>query len=164
MDLTKILAISGKPGLYSIVSEGRNSIIVESLIDGKRFPAYATQKISNLGEIAVFTTGEERPLSEVFKSITKVFDGQSAPDANSEGHILKTAFEKVLPDYDKERVYVSDMKKIFSWFNLLLQKNMLNFEDNESPAAEKETANQEDAAVVEKNPAVKKAKAVSKKD
>lgn len=129
MELSKILAISGKPGLFKIISQTRNSIIVESLIDGKRTPAYATQKISNLEEIAIFTTGEEIPIADVFKRILDKTEKKNVDNIVSDNSKLKQFFEEVLPEYDKERVYTSDMKKVITWYNILLKNNMLESDE-----------------------------------
>ena len=129
MELSKILAISGKPGLFKMISQTRNSIIVESLIDGKRMPAYATQKISNLEEIAIFTTGEEIPLADVLKIILDKTEKNSVDDIISDNAKLKHFFEEILPEYDKERVYASDMKKVITWYNILLKNNLLESDE-----------------------------------
>jgi hypothetical protein len=144
--LKGILSISGKPGLYKMVTQGKNSIIVESLIDGKRIPAHSFAKVISLEDIAIFTETEEVPLAEVFKVIIeKEGDGNPAPDSKKiSTDDLKAYFDEILPDYDRDRVYVSDMKKVLIWFNLLLEKDLLK-EDEEvkeektdSEAAEEE--------------------------
>ncbi len=145
MDLSKILAISGKPGLFKIISQTRNSIIVESLVDGKRTPAYATQKISNLEEIAIFTSGEEMPLADVFKRIFDKTDKKSVEDVISDNAKLKLFFEEVIPEYDKERVYASDMKKVINWYNILLKNNLLDLE--EAPIEEEPKSNTENETI-----------------
>ena len=129
--LKGILAISGQPGLFKLVTEAKNSIIVESLITGKRMPAYSTSKVSSLSDIAVFTDTGEVTLTEVFK---KIFDKENGTeiDKMDSGNGVKTYFEEILPEYDRTRVYVSDMKKIFQWYNLLLTHDLLNFEEDEA--------------------------------
>jgi hypothetical protein len=144
MDLTKILSISGKPGLYKIISQTKNNTIVESLIDGKRFPAYPSQKISILEEIAIFTTGEEIPLIDVLKLIyNKTQKKEVEHDIISDNLKLKSFFEEILPEYDKERVYVSDMKKVISWYNILLKNNILDFETQENSENSEPNNNEE---------------------
>ena len=128
MELSKILAIAGKPGLYKMLSQTKNGFIVESLTDSKRFPVYAHERISSLEEISIFTTVEEDlPLKEVFRKIYEKTGGMQAPDPNSGSESLKKFFGEAVPEYDPERVYVSDMKKAVTWFNLLLEKDMMDF-------------------------------------
>jgi hypothetical protein len=125
--LKGILAISGQPGLFKLVTEAKNSIIVESLLTGKRIPAYSTSKISALSDISVFTETGEIQLKDLFKRLQE--SGKTlSPKASS--NEIKALFEEVLPDYDKDRVYVSDMKKIFQWYQLLSEKDLL-IEDEE---------------------------------
>lgn len=137
MDLSKILSIAGKNGLFKVVSQGKNTVIVESLIDQKRFPAFGHEKISSLEEISVFTTGEDISLKEVFKAFHTKLEGKSAPDPKSDNQALKTFFGEMIPDYDKERVYASDIRKMLQWYNILLMHDMLDFKEEETqePAA-----------------------------
>jgi len=125
--LKEILFISGHGGLFKMVSQAKNSVIVESLVDGKRMPTYATSRISVLEDISVFTEEGETTLEEVFKLIHKKEDGKQAISHKSSADELKKYMESVLPNYDKERVYVSDIKKVISWYNLLIEKEMLDF-------------------------------------
>ena len=120
--LKGILSISGQPGLFKMVTESKNSIIVESLLTGKRIPAYSTSKISALSDISVFTQTGEIQLKELFEKIQTNGKVISAKASTNE---LKALFEEVLPDYDQDRVYVSDMKKIFQWYQLLSELNLL---------------------------------------
>jgi hypothetical protein len=131
MDLKDLMAISGYPGLFKFVSQGRNAIIVESLEDKKRMSAYSTSKISTLEEIAVFTESGEVPLSDVFKKVYRHADGREVLSHKSAGNEIKDFFEEVLPDYDREKVYISDMRKIINWYNLLIQFNLLHPEEEE---------------------------------
>ena len=144
MDLSEILSISGKPGLFKVVAQTKNGVVVESLLDGKRHTAFASERMSSLEEISVFTEDDDKPLRDVFKSIFDKQDGKAAINHKSDGKALKAFFEEVMPDYDKERVYTSDIKKILQWYNLLLEKEMLSFED-ESASAET-TADKEESA------------------
>ncbi len=121
--LKGILAISGQPGLFKMVTEAKNSIIVESLLTGKRIPAYSTSKISALADISVFTETGEIQLKELFKRIQE--SGKEISPKVSPAEI-KTIFEEVIPEYDKSRVYASDMKKIIQWYQLLNEKDLLN--------------------------------------
>ncbi len=139
MDLSKILSISGKPGLYKLVGEAKNNIIVESLIDGKRVPAFSHERISTLQEISIYDENEDVPLKDVFKKIYEMQDGKTVLNPKkASSNEIKALFEKVLPDYDRDAVYVSDMKKVFTWYNFLLEKDMLEFPEEEEEAAEAE--------------------------
>jgi hypothetical protein len=129
--LKDILAISGQAGLFKMVSQSKNAIIVESLVDGKRIPAYASARISALEDISVYTYEGDVKLTEVFKNISEKESGGAALDAKASNDALKNYFTQVLPNYDKERVYVSDIKKIISWYNLLQAAAMLDFSKNE---------------------------------
>ena len=135
MDLKEIMSVSGQSGLYRFISQGRNGIIVESFSDKKRSFVNASSKVSSLEDIAIFTSDEEVPLKQVIKSIFEHENGGPAPDPKSSPEELKAYMEKILPTYDHERVYVSDIKKLVTWYNTLLSLNMLTFE--EEPAAEK---------------------------
>ena len=120
--LKGILSISGQPGLFKLVTETKNSIIVESLLTGKRIPAYSTSKISTLSDISIFTETGEILLTELFVRVKKS-EKLISPKATSDE--IKAFFKEVLPEYDKDRVYVSDMKKILQWYQLLSDQNML---------------------------------------
>lgn len=134
--LKEILSISGKPGLFKLISSSNNAIIVESLLDGKRFPTYSTAQIIALDDIAIYTESEDMPLREVFKAISKKTNGAKAISHKESANALKAFMKEVIPVYDEERVYVSDMKKLFQWYNLLHDKGMLNFEESEENKAE----------------------------
>jgi hypothetical protein len=120
MNLEKILSISGKPGLYRIISQSKKSIIVESLVDKKRFPVNALNSVSALGDIAIYTYDEEVPLKEVLRNMFTKENGGEALDPNSDKKKLLDYFREVLPEYDEERVYTSNFKKIASWYNILV--------------------------------------------
>jgi hypothetical protein len=144
MDLSKILAITGKPGLYLVISQTKSGALVESIIDKKRIPVFATEKLSSLNDISIFTTDEDLPLKAVLKAIYEKENGGKCIDHKSDNNALKKYMEEVVPNFDKDRVYVSDIKKLFSWYNLLQQENLLDFseetENNEKTedSAEKE--------------------------
>ena len=123
MELEKIIAISGKPGLYEIKSQTKGGVIVESLIDKKRFPVNSVHNISTLSNIAIYTFEGEKPLSEVFTEIHKVENGKKSINPKSSKDDLISYFSKVLPDYDDERVYVSNIKKVIQWYNTLIDVN-----------------------------------------
>lgn len=136
MDLKEILAISGYSGLYKFISQGRNGIIVESFADKKRTFISAATKVSSLNEIAIFTESEEVPLSDVFKAIFEMESGGKAPDPKSSNEELKSYMAKILPDYDKTRVYVSDIKKLVNWYNILLENELMVFNDDDEAKKE----------------------------
>ena len=135
--LKGILAISGQSGLFKLVAESKNSIIVESLDSKKRIPVYSSAKVSALEDIAIYTYEGDIPLVEIFKTISDKEEGGAALSSKSSGNELKTYFEEVVPEYDVDRVYVSDIKKVLLWYNTLHQKEMLDFTDLEEKAEEK---------------------------
>ena len=124
--LKGLLAISGQRGLFKMVSQAKNSIIVESLLDGKRIPAYATSRISALEDISIYTEEEDVKLADVFKAIYEKANGGKAIDPKSSGNELKNYFEEVLPSYDRDRVYVSDIKKVLTWYNILIENDLID--------------------------------------
>lgn len=128
MDLTKIVSISGKPGLYLIKSQAIGKIIVESVIDGKCSPAFARDRMSSLEEISIFSTDEDRPLKEVFMMIhEKMGDKVDFDFKKASNDELREKFAFVMPDYDEDAVYPSDMKKVFAWYQMLNDKGLLDF-------------------------------------
>ena len=138
--LKEILNISGKPGLYKLLSYGKNTIIVESLIDKKRMPAHAREKIISLGDVAIYTTGEDVPLSKVLESIYAKYEGKPIElDKYTTPEELHKFFTGVLPDYDEDRVYKTDIKKLISWYNVLVNAGFISFADKEEPAEEEKT-------------------------
>ena len=146
MDLTKIVSISGKPGLYVVKSQAVGRLIVESVIDGKCIPAFARDRMSSLEEISIFSMDEDRPLKEVFMMIhEKMGDKVDFDYKKASNEELREKFAFVMPDYDEEAVYPSDMKKVFAWYQMLVDKNLLDFtveeqkeETPEVPAEEAE--------------------------
>ena len=127
MELKDILAISGQPGLYKFVAQSMRGVIVESLVDGKRMNAAATSRVSALTEISMFTEGEDIALADVFTNIWNYTEGKEAISHKESAEKIKEEFAKVLPEYDRERVHVSDMKKCFAWYNLLVQAGFTEF-------------------------------------
>ena len=132
--LKKILSISGKSGLYKLVSYGKNMLIVEGLSDGKRVPAYSHDKIISLGDIAIYTYNEEVALSSVMQTIYDKNEGK-AVDAKqySDKKSLFAYFEEILPDFDQERVYPNDIKKVITWYNLLVGAGFTSFKETPPP-------------------------------
>lgn len=161
MKLTGIIAISGRPGLFKVVAQGKNNVIVESLIDNKRFPAYSSDRISALEDISIYTYDEEKPLKEIFLSIHTKENGGEAISHKEDQTKLISYLEEILPNYDKERVYVSDIKKLFQWYNLLHKSGNLIIPTEEAKVEEEivatETTEEKKAAKKEKAPAKPKA-------
>ncbi len=148
MKLKDILAISGKSGLFKFISQGRNGIIVESFDDHKRMAVPSSAKVSALEDIAIFTDKEEVPLADVFKKIYEKESGKETINHKSSPEELKALLESILPNYDKERVYVSDMKKLVHWYNILVSLNMIDLkedkeEEKEEAGDDKKTAKAE---------------------
>ena len=137
--LKEILSISGKPGLFKLISNTPNALIVESLLDGKRSPAYSNAKIIALEDISIYTENEDIPLKSVFKRIFEKENGKPAINHKESANAITAYIESVLPEYDKNRAYVSDMRKMIQWYNLLLSKNLLNFEEEEGKQEESAT-------------------------
>jgi len=131
MDLNKILSIAGKPGLYRLVAQSKNGLIIESLLDGKRMNAFMNEKISSLEEISLFSHSEDVALKDVLRNMFNLTNGQKAIDNKADDVKIKEFFGQIVPDYDKERVYVSHMRKVIGWYNLLLEKGMLDFTEEE---------------------------------
>jgi len=138
MDLSKIMSVSGKSGLFLSIGQTKNGLIVESLVDKKRFPVYVSDKVSSLADISVFTNDKDLPLKEIFKKISEKENMQTCIDSKSDDKKIKAYFEEILPDYDKERVYVSDMRKMLSWYNLLQSLKMLSFEEEKNEEVKEE--------------------------
>ena len=156
MVLKDILAISGEPGLFKFIAQGKNAIIVEHLETKKRSSAYGSAKVSSLEDIAIFTEKEDIPLGKVFDLIHEKMNGGTAIDSKSDNSKLKSWFEEILPDYSKDKVYVSDIKKVAQWYNILHKLDLLVKEEPEKDDKE-ENSKTEDKAP-EKAEAKKKAK------
>ncbi len=133
MELREILAISGQPGLYKYVAQSARGIIVESLADGRRFNAPASSRVSSLTEISVYTEGDDIPLAEVFTRIYAHTGGKQAVSPKETPEKLKAAFAEALPEYDRQRVHVSDIKKCFAWYNTLVAAGFTEFKLPEEP-------------------------------
>lgn len=153
IDLTGIISISGQPGLYKVIAQSKNGIIVENLNDKKRTSISSTAKVSSLEDISMFTTGEDKPVSEIMKSIFDKEKGGACIDSKADDKTAIAYFESVLPEYDKERVYVSNMRKLFNWYNGLQSTGNLK----EKTADVKDEATEKIVkAATEKKAAVKK--------
>ena len=136
-----ILAISGKPGLYKLVSQGKNNLIVEALdATHKRMPAFATDRITSLGDIAMFTETDDVPLTDVLDNMKKLEDGKKASinEKKASSAELREYFSKVLPEWDQDRVKDSHIKKLITWYNILIEAGITDFKDEEPEAASAE--------------------------
>jgi hypothetical protein len=140
-ELEKILSVSGKPGIFLLLTGSKNTIVAESLLDGKKQPIHSNQRVSSLSDISIFTIEEDVPLREVFLKMKEHYTSGPSIDAKSDGKILRGEVVKFLPTYDAERVYDSDLRKLFGWYNILQAKDMLDFQE---PVAVEEGDNQSD--------------------
>tara|TARA_R110000868_G_scaffold282952_4_gene543324 strand:+ start:749 stop:1300 length:552 start_codon:yes stop_codon:yes gene_type:complete len=137
MDLKGIISISGKSGLSKIVSQSRGGLIVESLEDGKRFAVHGSERVSSLEDISIYTYEEDLLLTEVFEAMFKKAEGKQILSHKSSAEELRAYLKEVLPNYDEERVYTSDIKKLVQWFNILIDKKLLSI-TKEKKVADKE--------------------------
>ncbi len=168
MNLSGIIAISGRPGLYKVITQGKNNVIVESLIDKKRFPAYASDRISALEDISIYTYEEDASLKDILIAIFKKEEGKECPSHKEDISILQNYILEILPNYDQERVYPSDLKKLFQWYNLLLSSGNLTpaeednkEEKNEDSNKSKKEAGNKDEKVASTKKIVAKSKTTS---
>ncbi|MCG8576141.1 MAG: DUF5606 domain-containing protein [Flavobacteriales bacterium] len=133
MDIRGIIAISGKPGLYKVAAQGRNNIIVQSLETAKKFPAFASDKISALEDISIYTYEEDVPLSEVYQKLAELEDYKASIHHKEPADKLRERLSEFLPDYDQDRVYDQDIRKLFQWYNILVEHGFItkDAEENE---------------------------------
>ena len=131
MDLKDIISISGKTGLFSVVGKSKNNVIVESIIDKKRFPIFNTNRISALSDISIYTYEEEVLLSDIYRKIHKSNDGKPTINHSESTEKLRSKLEEFVPNFDKEQVYNSDIKKLFQWYNLLYKTKKLKLKKSE---------------------------------
>lgn len=137
--LKTILSITGRPGLFKIISQGKGILVVEELGSGKRFPAHSRDKVVSLGDIAMYTESGDTPLGEILDKVYAHYEGKQIDVkglVSSKG--LRPAFEEIVEDYDRERVYENDIKKLFTWYNILIKNGFTKFaeeEKTEEPAA-----------------------------
>ncbi|MCM1138492.1 MAG: DUF5606 domain-containing protein [Muribaculum sp.] len=142
--LKTILSIAGRPGLFKLVNRGKNMLIVESLATGKRTPAYAHDKVISLGDITMYTTNGDQPLGEVLESVKKINDGNPVDIKAIGGDMaIRCYFETILPDFDQDKVYTTDIKKLLTWYNQLLAAGVSEFVEKEEPN-QAETTEKED--------------------
>jgi hypothetical protein len=159
--LKEILSITGKSGLYKLVSRGKNLLVVESLLDGKRIPAYSHDKVISLGDISIFTQNGDVKLGEVLEKVKeKENSAAAAISAKADNDALRAYLAEILPDFDRERVYPSDIRKMLNWYNILINAGITDFktetENKEGePTAELTEKEPVKIAQVQKNTAVK---------
>lgn len=142
--LKQILSISGRPGLFKLVNQGKNMLIVENLATGKRTPAYAHDKVISLGDIAIYTEDEDTPLADVFEAIKEKSEAQPV-DVKSLGgdKEIREYFSSILPTFDDDRVYTNDIKKVFSWYNQLIAAGIDKFKDDDASNGDSEEKSKE---------------------
>ena len=158
MNLEKILSISGKPGLYALKVQTRTGFLAESLVDGKKISVSLKVNVSLLSEISIYTLNEEKPLTEVMRNIAIKENEGPAISHKEDNATLVAYFSEILPEYDSERVYPSDIKKVLNWYNLLQSKGMVSKEEPKIDNAEEVLEKVVEEVTAEKGPA-KKAKA-----
>ncbi len=165
MNLEKILAISGKPGLYALKVQTRSGFVAESLLDGKKITVGLRSNVSLLSEISMYTNTEEKPLAEVMRNIAVKEDNGPALSHKEDNGKLVAYFKEVLPDYDADRVYPSDIKKVLNWYNMLQAKGLVSKEapvkeaaksEQETPGTETPAVEVKSEAKAEKTPAAPK--------
>ncbi len=140
IDLTGIISISGQPGLFKIVAQSKNGIIVEGLSDKKRVNVYASTKVSTLSDISMFTTGDDKPIEEIMTSVFDKEKGGVAIDNKADDKAIEKYFSEILPEYDKERVYVSNMRKLINWYNALQTSGNLKQKEENKDGEDKTIA------------------------
>ena len=140
IDLTGIISISGQPGLFKIVAQSKNGIIVEGLADKKRLNVYASTKVSTLSDISMFTTGDDKPIEEIMTSVYEKEKGGPAIDTKSDDKAVEKYFSEILPEYDKDRVYISNMRKLINWYNALQSNGGLKQKEEAKEGEEKSKA------------------------
>lgn len=141
--LKTILSIAGKPGLYRLVNQGKNMLIVESLTDGKRIPAYMRDKVMSLGDISMYTVEADVPLAAIMQSAYEKTEGKPVDVKALGDEGLRALFGEILPDYDRDRVYITDIRKFFQWYNALLAAGFTSFVE-ETPAKDAQEAETEE--------------------
>ncbi len=152
MNLKDILSISGQSGLFKYISQGRQGIIVESFEDKKRTCVYTTQKVTTLEDISIYSDDKEVPLADVFKTIFDREKGGETINHKSSPEELKKYMTEILPNYDKEKVYVSDIKKVVQWYNLLHKHDLLKFEEEKKEKKEEKKEKEEKTEEVKEEP------------
>lgn len=139
MKISEILAIAGKPGLFKILASSSKNLVVESLIDGKRTSVPGSVRVSSLADITMYTTSDDVPLKDILEGMHKKTKGEQAPSHTGDPQEIKDFIDSVVKDLDHDRIYVSDLKKLVQWYNLILSKDGLPFEAEEEVEAKEET-------------------------
>ncbi len=156
MNLSGIIAISGKGGLFTVAGQSKNNVIVESVIDGKKFPAFSSNRISALEDISIYTYEGDELLSDIFKLIFEQEKGGEAPSHKDNVNDLKKYLRGIIPEYDEERVFTSDIKKLFQWYNLLHSANKLELKEKKKDKVENKEAAPKKETAAKKAPTQKK--------
>lgn len=159
MSLEKVLSIAGKPGLYKLKTQTRAGFLAESLMDGKTINVSGRHNVSLLSEIAIYTLTEEVPLREVFKKISEKAEGKSTISHKVSKEELEEFFFEVMPDYDEDRVYVSDIKKVVQWYNMLVKNGLTDFSEQEEEESAAEGSDADVKAIDKKDAQPKKSAA-----
>ena len=140
MELKGIVAVTGRPGLFKIISRGNNTIIVENLYDKKRIPITARQQVNSLEEIGIYTIEETVPHADIFNIIAKKEDYSESISHKLDNKELKEYFTEILPNYDKDRVYMSDIKKVILWYNILQKADIIKLSNSEKESKDKKVS------------------------
>ena len=162
MNLSGIIAISGKGGLFTVAGQSKNNVIVESVIDGKKFPAFSSNRISALEDISIYTYEGDELLSDIFKLIFEQEKGGEAPSHKDNVNDLKKYLRGIIPEYDEERVFTSDIKKLFQWYNLLHGANKLELKEKKKDKVESKEADPKKETAPKTGTTEKKAPAQNK--
>ena len=141
--LKEILSITGKPGLFKIITSGKRTLLVEDMVSKKRFPLGQRDRVVCLGDIAMYTVGEDLPLGEILDRVYKVEDGKPVDVKAMDADALRDEFAKAVEDFDRERVYPTDIKKLFNWYNLLIGEGYNKFAEEEENKAEEAASEEE---------------------
>ena len=144
MDLEGIISVSGKPGLYKVVSKKKSGLVVESIPDGKKLNIFALDKVSALDDISIYTYEDDIPLKDVYIKLYQIEEGAESVNHKDDATTLRDKMVQILPDFDQDRVYTSDLKKLFQWYNLLIGANMLSHVEEKEDSKEKEDSNKKE--------------------
>ena len=139
MNLEGILSVTGKPGLFKLINQSQSNLIVESLVDGKRMPLYASHQVSALQEVGIYTHNDTLPLEQVFENIYKFHDGAQAISHKLSKEEHFNWMKEIMPDFDQDRVYHSDIKKLIQWYNLLQSKGLIELNEEKKKTTKKVT-------------------------
>lgn len=138
MNLEGIISVSGKPGLYKVISKKKTGLVVSSIPDGKKHNIFALDKVSALDDISIYTYEDDIPLKDVYAKLFEIEDGKTSINHKDSPEVLKNKMLEILEDYDQDRVYMSDLKKLFQWYNMLVTANLLSIEEEKIEEKDKE--------------------------